>query len=182
MVSTYIVEEIVARETSGSADDGAIVRITARNQGLIAWLMARLFGGGGGIEFTVHPSHVLYDDGARHFIPAQQVSNFIFGMVVNPLWRNLAIASLAGSVVLFFSDKTMYGFFALALAMTFFYFYLRSRRLELQLIAASGIGIVFALKRAAVGGRSLSDDEINRVVDAVKQIAVGNCTGETKCD
>jgi len=168
MVSTYVIEEVVAPEASSSADDSAIVRIRARNQGFVAWLMTRLFGGGGGIKFTVHQTHILYDDGARHLIPARQVSNFIFGMVVNPLWKVLAVAALVGSAYLFFTDKTIIGFLAIALALTFFYFYLRSRRLELRLVAASGIGIAFALKRAAIGGKSLSDDEINRVVKAVR--------------
>lgn len=174
MVSTYVVEEVTAPEASGAVADAAIVRITARNQGVVAWLMARLFGRGGGIELSVHKSHILYDDGARHLIPARQVSNFIFGMVVNPLWKALAVAAMVGSAYLFFTDKTILGFLAIALALTFFYFYLRSRRLVLRLVAASGIGIAFALKRAAVGGKSLSDDEINRVVEAVRCVVSGS--------
>ena len=174
MVQTYVVEEVVAPEASGSADDGAIVRIRARNQGVVAWLMARLFGGGGGIEFTIHPSHILCDDGAVQLIPARQVSNFIFGMVVNPLWEALALAALGWSAYLFYSDKTISGLLAIALALTLFYFYLRSRRLKLQFIASSGYGFAFYLKRAAVGGKSLSDGEINRVVDAVRQIVAKN--------
>ena len=174
MISTFVVEEVVVPEASGSADDGAIVRIRARNQGFVAWLMARLFGGGGGIEFTVHPSHILYDDGACHLIPVRQVGNFIFGMVVNPLWKVLALAALIWCGYLFFTDKTILGLLAIALALTFFYFYLRSRRLTLQLIASSGYGFAFYLTRASVGGKALSNDEINRVVDAVRQIVAKN--------
>lgn len=163
IASTYVFEDLKIDE---SAD--CKVSLKARTAGLFAWLAAKLFKRKSGMIFDVAADSVTYDNGWRQWIPVKKISNVDGGYYMNELLKILGVLALIVGVF----TMSSIGFGLLVIAVVLFYFYSRSRRFLVCITADSGDGVVFGIKRSAVGGNVLSDEDAWKMLDVLKRLVV----------
>lgn len=155
----------------GNGTDEWLVRLTARTNGLWAWILS-LFNIRRGMTFEVYRDRVVLNQGWRHVIPVQHVSNLGSGYQTSWLfWLLTWLAAFASVFCLFkgvFGAFVAWGF----IAALFGYLYVRSRRFVIDAKGTSGHSAYFGIKRSYIGGVALPDDDLYRMVDIIQGLIV----------
>ena len=163
IAATYVLENVQIDESLETK-----IEISARRAGLISWILAKLFKRIIGMTFFVREDGVVLNDGWHQWIPMAKISNVGCGYVMNTLWQVLGILALVVGIV---TIKSI-GFGLLVLAAIFFYLYSRSRRFMISITACSGDDIRFAIKRGVIGGKSLTEEDAERIIEIIKKLVI----------
>ena len=155
----------------GTDSDKMLVRLSARTNGVWAWVLS-LFKIRSGMTFEVYRDRVVLNQGWRHVIPVRHVSNLGSGYQSSWLfWLLMWFAALVSAFCLF---KGVFGAFVVwgVFAALFGYLYVRSRRFVVDVKGTSGHSAYFGIKRSYVGGVALPDDDLYRMVDVIQGLIV----------
>lgn len=155
----------------GKGTDEWLVLLTARTNGLWAWILS-LFKIRRGMTFEVYHDRVVLNQGWRHVIPVQHVSNL--GSGYQSSWLLWLLTWLAAFASVFCLFKGVFGAFVAwgFIAVLFGYLYARSRRFVIDVKASSGHSVWFAIKRSYLGGVALPDDDLYRMIDIIQGLIV----------
>lgn len=163
MAATYVLESLKIDEAAETK-----IEIVARRAGLIYWIMAKIFKRISGLVFTVRADGIVLDDGWHQWMPMGKIANIGSGYTMNLLWKILGIVALLAGIYTIRSG----GWGLLCVSALLFYLYSSSRRFMLHLTSCSGEGVAFGIKRGAVGGQMLTEEDAARMVELIKKLVI----------
>ena len=155
----------------GKSTDKWLVRLSARTNGLWASILS-LFKIRSGMTFEVYRDHVVLNQGWRHVIPIQHISNLGDGYQSQGLLLLLMWIALLVGVYRIWNGELVSCFKWELLAAFFGYLYVRSRRFVIDVKGTSGHSAWFSIKRSYFGGVALPDDDLYRMMETIKGLIV----------
>lgn len=155
----------------GTGTDKWLVRLSARTNGFWAWVLS-LFKIKRGMTFEVYRNRVVLNQGWRHIIPVQHISNLGDGYQSMSLWFLLMWISILMGVYRIWNGEVVSFLRWELLAALFGYLYARSRRFVIDVKATSGYSVWFSIKRSYFGGVALPDDDLYRMMEIINGLIV----------
>ena len=160
----------------GNATDKWLVRLLARTNGFWTWILS-FFKIKRGMVFEVYSDRVVLNEGWRHVIPVQHISNLGDGYQSQGVFLLLIWISAFVGIYKIWGGKVGAFFVWGLIAALFAYLYVRSRRFVIDVKASSGHSAWFSIKRSYFGGVALPDDDLYRMADIIQGLVVKSSDG-----
>ena len=165
-----VLKEFVINENAGNE---AQVRIVARKEGLMAWLLTLL-----GIDvttvFEVYSNRIEFSHGSLsgklcNVMPLSALSFGRTGYTKPILLLFWAAVFLIGGIVLAVKEGVLFFVLGLIVAIFFFIFYFLKKTLLIAAVSHSGLTAGFAFKRSVVEGVKVDYEQALQVIAIINR-------------